>query len=74
MPPKEPSRICTACNTRLPAEAFYWHKYKHKAWRRRSRCIDCMCLLQTKYNEARAEALRAGCRQRYLTHGRRRNK
>lgn len=64
--PRKDLKPCRGCDRVLEASAYYWHKYKDRAWKRRAQCIECMCITQTKRNVARAAALRAGNRQRRL--------
>ena len=48
----EAKKPCLSCHDILPLSAFYWDK-RWTPWRRRSRCISCMCLHQGRWNSKR---------------------
>lgn len=54
---------CLGCFELLPATAFYWDK-RFVPWRRRSRCIGCMCTAQEDHNSRRPTERKVYKRQR----------
>jgi hypothetical protein len=58
-----PKKECHGCFQKLPPTAFYWDK-RFTPWRRRSRCIACMCLAQAGHNSKREVERKVYKRQR----------